>query len=83
MNPITRKAIEDVAKLLAAAGWGEREAAGDGSEGQSERAESLPTQPSAEDNLVDNLLQSNTAFQAKVAKSKSGPRKPFTPGGSG
>jgi hypothetical protein len=31
------------------------------------------------DSLVDDLLQSNPAFQALVAKSKSRPRKPFPP----
>jgi hypothetical protein len=34
----------------------------------------------SDDSLVDELLQSNPAFQALVAKSKAGPRKPFTPG---
>ena len=34
-----------------------------------------------DDSLVDDLLQSNPAFQALVAKSKASPRKPFTPGG--
>ncbi len=33
-----------------------------------------------DDSLVDDLLQSNPAFQALVAKSKAGPRKSFTPG---
>ena len=33
-----------------------------------------------DDSIVDDLLQSNPAFQALVAKSKAGPRKPFTPG---
>jgi len=33
-----------------------------------------------DDSVVDDLLQSNPAFQALVAKSKAGPRKPFTPG---
>lgn len=32
-----------------------------------------------DDSLTDELLQSNPAFQALVAKSKAGPRKPFTP----
>lgn len=34
----------------------------------------------ADDSLIDDLLQSNPDFQALVAKSKAGPRKPFTPG---
>ncbi len=33
-----------------------------------------------DDSLVDELLQSNPAFQALVAKSKAASRKPFTPG---
>lgn len=33
-----------------------------------------------DDSIVDDLLQSNPAFQALVAKSKAGPCKPFTPG---
>lgn len=37
--------------------------------------QSLDTQ--ADDSLVDELLASNPKFQALVAKSKSGPRKPF------
>ena len=39
--------------------------------------------PGADDPLIDELLESNPAFQAKVAKSKASPRKPFVPGGSG
>jgi hypothetical protein len=38
--------------------------------------------PQEDDDLVDELLASNPKFQALVAKSKAGPRKPFT-GGSG
>jgi c-di-GMP-binding flagellar brake protein YcgR len=30
-----------------------------------------------DDSLVDDLLQSDPAFQELVAKSKAGPRKPF------
>jgi hypothetical protein len=30
-----------------------------------------------DDSLVDDLLQSNIAFQEAVAKSKASPRKPF------
>jgi hypothetical protein len=36
-------------------------------------------EPSDDDSLIDNLLQSNAAFQALVAKSKAGARKPFPP----
>jgi hypothetical protein len=36
-----------------------------------------------DDSLVDDLLASNPAFQALVAKSKAGPRKPFAPGTGG
>jgi len=36
-------------------------------------------QAADDDSLVDDLLQSNPAFQALVARSKAGPRKPFTP----
>jgi hypothetical protein len=32
-----------------------------------------------DDALSDDLLQSNPAFQALVARSKAGTRKPFTP----
>ena len=32
-----------------------------------------------DDSLMDDLLQSNPAFRALVAKSKAGPRKPFVP----
>jgi hypothetical protein len=42
-----------------------------------------PLEPSSDDDLVDDLLQSNPEFQAKVARSKASPRKPFVPGGSG
>lgn len=34
--------------------------------------------PDEDDSLVDELLASNPGFQDLVAKSKSGPRKPFT-----
>jgi hypothetical protein len=33
-----------------------------------------------DDNLLDELLESNPAFQALVAKSKASPRKPFPAG---
>ena len=36
-----------------------------------------PLEPSEDDSLVDELLASNPAFQALVAKSKASPRKPF------
>jgi hypothetical protein len=32
-----------------------------------------------EDSLVDDLLESSTAFKALVAKSKASPHKPFVP----
>jgi len=39
-----------------------------------------PLEPSEDDELADQLLESNTAFQALVAKSKVSPRKPFGTG---
>jgi hypothetical protein len=36
-----------------------------------------PLDPQEDDALVDELLQTNPKFQALVAKSKAGPRKPF------
>ena len=36
-----------------------------------------PLEPSEDDSLVDELIASNPAFQALVAKSKASPRKPF------
>jgi hypothetical protein len=36
-----------------------------------------------DDSLVNDLLQSNPAFQALLAKSKASPRKPFVPGPQG
>jgi hypothetical protein len=36
-----------------------------------------------DDSLIDELLQSNSDFQAMVAKSKASPRKQFTPGSGG
>ena len=33
--------------------------------------------PQDDDSLIDELLESNPKFQALVAKSKAGPRKPF------
>ena len=35
--------------------------------------------PTEDDSLTSELLESNPSFQALVAKSKSGSRKPFTP----
>lgn len=39
--------------------------------------------PQEDDNLMDELLASNPKFRALVAKSKAGPRKPFTRGKRG
>jgi len=36
-----------------------------------------PLEPDEDDSLVSDLLESNSAFQALVEKSKSSPRKPF------
>jgi hypothetical protein len=36
-----------------------------------------PLDPSGDDALTSELLQSDPAFQALVAKSKASPRKPF------
>jgi hypothetical protein len=36
-----------------------------------------PLEPSDDDALVDELLQTSAAFRDLVAKSKAGPRKPF------
>ena len=36
-----------------------------------------PLDPQEDDSLMDELLKNNTKFQALVAKSKAGPRKPF------
>lgn len=36
-----------------------------------------PLDPTEDDALTSELLQSNPAFQALVAKSKASPRKPF------
>jgi hypothetical protein len=38
-----------------------------------------PVPSDADESLIDELLQSNTAFQSLVEKSKAGPRKPFVP----
>jgi len=40
-------------------------------------------EPGEDDNLMDELLASNPRFQALVAKSKVGPRKPFDAGTQG
>lgn len=37
-----------------------------------------PLEPSEDDDLTSDLLETNAAFQALVAKSKAGPRRPFT-----
>ena len=39
--------------------------------------------PQEDDSLIDELLASNPKFQALVAKSKRGPRKPFVAGDRG
>jgi hypothetical protein len=39
-----------------------------------------PLDPQKDDTLMDELLASNPKFQALVAKSKAGPRKPFSVG---
>jgi hypothetical protein len=36
-------------------------------------------EPGEDDSLMDDLLQSNPAFRALVARAKAGPRKPFPP----
>lgn len=36
-----------------------------------------PLEPQEDDSLIEELLQNNPKFQALVAKSKAGPRKPF------
>ena len=36
-----------------------------------------PLDPTEDDDLVNELMKSNPAFQAMVAKSKAGRRKPF------
>jgi hypothetical protein len=38
-----------------------------------------PLETAEDDSLVDDLLQSDPEFQALVAKSRAGPRKPFPP----
>jgi len=42
-----------------------------------------PLDPQEDDTLMDELLASNPRFQALVAKSKAGPRKPFSLGQEG
>lgn len=39
--------------------------------------------PNEDDSLMDELLASNPKFQSLVAKSKAGPRKPFSCGERG
>jgi len=36
-------------------------------------------EPTDDDSLIDELLESNEAFRKLVARSKAAPRKPFTP----
>ena len=36
-------------------------------------------EPSDDDPLVDELLSSNAAFRALIGRSRSAPRKPFSP----
>ncbi len=38
-------------------------------------------EPADDDSLVDELLASNEGFRRLVAKSKAGPRQPFSPTG--
>ena len=42
-----------------------------------------PLDPQEDDSLIDDLLASNPKFQALVAKSKAGSRKPFAAGEQG
>jgi hypothetical protein len=42
-----------------------------------------PLDPQEDDTLMEELLTSNPKFQALVAKSKAGPRKPFSMGQQG
>jgi hypothetical protein len=42
-----------------------------------------PLDPQEDDALMDQLLEANPKFQALVAKSKAGPRKPFPSGDQG
>jgi hypothetical protein len=37
-----------------------------------------PLDPQEDDSLIDELLAANPEFQALIAKSKAGPRKPFS-----
>jgi hypothetical protein len=36
-----------------------------------------PLDPNDDDDLVNRLLQTNSAFRALIEKAKAGPRKPF------
>jgi hypothetical protein len=36
-----------------------------------------PLEPTEDDDLISELLESNSSFREMVAKSKTGPRKPF------
>ncbi len=42
-----------------------------------------PLETAEDDSLVDELLESNRAFQALLTKSKASPRKPFVSGPQG
>jgi len=42
-----------------------------------------PLDPQEDDSLIDELLASDPRFAALVAKSKAGPRRPFSPEGPG
>jgi hypothetical protein len=42
-----------------------------------------PLDPQEDDTLMDELLAANPQFQALVAKSKAGARKPFSTGARG
>ncbi len=42
-----------------------------------------PLDPDVDDTLIDELVATNPKFQALIAKSKAGPRKPFVLGGAG
>ena len=39
-----------------------------------------PLEPAEDDEFISDLLESNAEFQALVAQSKAGARKPFLPG---
>jgi hypothetical protein len=37
-----------------------------------------PLEPAEDDDLINQLIESNAAFRELVARARSGPRKPFT-----